>query len=186
LCPQPSATSRKKVSKIREIQQKLKRLYETGDKLVSGDKPPRGRAQRIVATPSQWVSYAREYALAAEVVWEHGRLFRPWLQLTGHSVECALKACLSAATQKRPWGHDLVDLCDLASKEGFELTDFEMAVAHLGHFYSEDLGTRTRFKSRYPTEKIERDGGAIPDNSVFQRLVESLCEQAEELAQAKD
>jgi hypothetical protein len=71
------------------------------------------------------------------------------------------------------------------SDKGFELSEFEQAcIVHLEHFYNQDLATQTKFKARYPTTHSESLGGAVPDNSVFEAIVRSLCEQTEKIVAA--
>lgn len=136
---------------------------------------------------TQLVSFAKEYSAAATLIAEKApQLILPRLQMTGQSVELALKACLAARGTEPPFDHDLVKLCDLASNCGFPLSDFELAaIVHLAHFYHRDLETGTRSKLRYPTKRTEKLGGAIPDNSAFANLIHSLCQQAKSINQGK-
>lgn len=127
-----------------------------------------------------WVSFAREYLTAATLIAEQSpHLMLPRLQMTGQATESALKACLLAARVESPNHHDLVRLYELTERHGFQLDRFAMAaIVHLGHFYFQDVATGTKYKIRYPTEKTERLGGAIPENSAFVSIVHNLCEQA--------
>jgi HEPN domain-containing protein len=163
------------VKKILEIQNKLQHIYEAS-------------AESAVELPlplqaMEWKCFAESYAKAAKLIAETSPgLWLQRLQLAGQSIELALKACLSASGIQPPNEHNLVKLYCLVSDRGFELNEFEQAcIVHLEHFYHQDLATRTKFKARYPTTHSERLGGAVPDNSVFEAIVRSLCEQAEKV-----
>jgi len=128
----------------------------------------------------EWISFAREYIAAATLIAEKSpHLMLPRLQMTGQATESSLKACLVAARVESPNHHDLVRLYELTEEHGFHLDQFSMAaLVHLGHFYFKDVATGTKFKIRYPTEKTERLGGAMPENSKFVCIIQNLCEQA--------
>jgi HEPN domain-containing protein len=161
------------VNKIREIQKQLTEIYAA-----------QGQAGADIPCPVKsqlFRSFAGRYSTAAKLVSESTpELWLVSLQLAGQSVELALKACISAASIQPPKHHQLVELYCLAADQGFGITEREQAlVVHLEHFYSRDLATETRFKTRYPTDRDEALGGAVPDSSDFCRIVESLCKQAE-------
>jgi len=125
---------------------------------------------------------AKDYIAAASVIEREGpHLWLPMLQLTGQAVELALKACLAATQDSLPVGHNLVSLVRQAQARGLVL-DSPMcaAIVHLQHFYSQDLATRTRFKARYPSTKVEHLGGAVPSNSTFTTIVTALLDQAKQ------
>jgi HEPN domain-containing protein len=161
------------MNRIREIQKELQEIYSTqGPPDVDIPLPIRSQLFR---------TFARNYASAARIVSENTPgLWLVSLQLAGQSVELALKACISASGAQPPKHHQLVELYCVAAHQGFEISEREQAlVVHLEHFYSRDLATETRFKTRYPTDRDEALGGAVPDNSDLFRIVESLCNQAE-------
>jgi HEPN domain-containing protein len=164
-----------KMKKILEIQHKLQCIYEASEE-------PTVKVPLALQT-MEWKYFAESYAAAAKLIAETAPwLFLPRLQLAGHSVELALKACLSASGVQPPNEHNLVKLYCLVSDRGFKLNELEQAcIVHLEHFYHQDLSTRTKFKARYPTTPSERRGGAVPDNSVFEAIVRSLCRQAEKV-----
>jgi HEPN domain-containing protein len=161
------------VNKIREIQQQLKEVYAT--------QGPGGIDLPLPIKSLLFRTFAYNYSAAAKLVSESTPgLWLVGLQLAGQSVELALKACISVAGVEPPKHHQLVELYCLAADHGFEVSERDQAlVVHLEHFYSRDLATETRFKSRYPTDRDEALGGAVPDNSDLLRVVESLCKQAE-------
>jgi HEPN domain-containing protein len=161
------------VNKIREIQQQLKETYAA--------QGPGGTDLPLPIKSQLLRTFACSYSAAAKLVSESTPgLWLVSLQLAGQSVELALKACISVAGAQPPKHHQLVDLYCLAADHGFEISEREQAlVVHLEHFYFRDLATETRFKARYPTDRDEALGGAVPDNSDLCRIVESLCKQAE-------
>jgi HEPN domain-containing protein len=160
------------LQRILEIQAKLKQAHASNDRPVK-DVPPEIQSLSLV-------TYAQDYLRAADrVANPELTTALPLLQLTGQSVELALKACLAAAGQEPPRKHDLVSLYILAESLGFSLKD-EMhlaALAHLNHWFSADLITETRFKSRYPPPGTEGIGGSIPPHAVYREIISSLCEQ---------
>lgn len=154
---------------------KLKDIYQV-DSGLGPDIPLPLQAQ-------QYAHRASEYIGAASVLEAHGPSH--WLataQLTGQAVELSLKACLASASIAPPRGrdgHDLVNLCKKVQEAGFALSDPDFAaVVHLHHQYFRDLATGTKFKSRYPSGRNERLGGAMPTNSTFSAFVRNLLGQA--------
>jgi hypothetical protein len=133
-----------------------------------------------VVQVEMWVSFARQYMTAATLIANQlPHLMLPRLQMTGQAIESVLKACLVAARVESPNHHDLVRLYELTERHGFKLDPFAIAaIVHLNHFYFQDVATRTKYKMRYPTEKMEHLGGAMPENSTFVSIVQILCEQA--------
>ncbi|MEX2374373.1 MAG: HEPN domain-containing protein [Dehalococcoidia bacterium] len=126
--------------------------------------------------------FARDYVAAASILEQEGpQHYLPALQLTGHAVELALKACLASREVPVPHGHDLLDLYDRVEGNGFRLDEAQYAaVVHLQHFYFRDLVAQTKFKSRYPAMSTERLGGAVPSNAMFGSVVASLLQQSAE------
>jgi HEPN domain-containing protein len=161
------------VNKIREIQQELKEIYAT--------QGPAGIDLPCPIKAQLFRTFAGNYSAAAKLVSEATpNLWLVSLQLAGQGVELALKACISAAGVQPPKHHQLVELYCLAANHGFEISEREQAlVVHLEHFYSRDLATDTRFKARYPADRDEALGGAVPRNSDVCGFVETLCNQAE-------
>jgi hypothetical protein len=131
----------------------------------------------------EYIHYAESYILAAGNVADNFRIsFLPLMQLTGHAIECAMKACISATGRKPPTGpegHSLVGLGDCILSLGFEVTEQHKAfVVHINHLYASDLASGSRYKARYPSQKLERLGGSIPPHDAIRQLVKSLCRQA--------
>jgi hypothetical protein len=142
-----------------------------------------------MATPAyvmtlEYVHFAENYISAAGVIagTQPPHHYLPLMQLTGHAIECAMKACISATGGKLPKGaagHNLVSLADRILELGFEATEPEKAfVVHVNHLYASDLYTGTTFKARYPSQDMERLGGSIPPHEVLRMFVSSLCQQA--------
>lgn len=161
------------VNRIREIQQQLKENYAA--------KGPAGIDLPCPIKSQLFRSFACSYSAAAKLLSEgNPGLWLVSLQLAGQSVELALKACIWVAGVQPPKHHQLIELYCLAADYGFEISEREQAlVVHLEHFYSRDLATETRFKARYPTDRDEALGGAVPESADLSRIVESLCKQAE-------
>ena len=145
----------------------------TPSKLPPSEKPKSLRTR-------EWIFYAQQYAEAASLLDIHTpEQWLPRVQLSGQSVECGLKAYLSAAEQKVPTSHNLLLLGKQAEDSGCLVTDSQaLAVFHLSLFFHQDIRTGTKYKARYPSSNSEaRDGPiALHDNVV--ELVESLCSQA--------
>jgi hypothetical protein len=164
------------MSNIKQIRQEIQKAY-------------RAIEQQEIGAPlslqvMEWVSFAGQYISAASIIDKQApHLMLPRLQMTGQAVESALKACLVAAHADIPTGkdgHDIVKLYELASEHGFHLEEPDLAfIVHLGHFYFQDLATSTKYKARFPS-KMEQLGGAVPLNSTFVAIVQSLNKQATE------
>jgi HEPN domain-containing protein len=161
------------MNKIRDIHQQLKEIYAA--------QGPAGMDLPCPIKSQLFRTFACSYSAAAKLISEATPdLWLVSLQLAGQSVELALKACISAAGVTPPRHHQLVELYCSAADNGFEISEREQAlVVHLEHFYSRDLATETRFKARYPTDRDEALGGAVPRNADLCHIVESLCKQAE-------
>src|SRR5688572_12018806 len=90
----------------------------------------------------EYVLYAESYISAASVVAGSQNLLLPLMQITGHAIECAMKACISATggePLKGPDGHSLVSLGDRILSLGFEATEPQKAlVVHVNHLYASD------------------------------------------------
>jgi len=129
-------------------------------------------------------SRAKEYISAASLLdAEAPQHILPRFQLTGLAVELSLKACLASVGFSPPRGHDGHDLCklyDLVQAQGFELNEELQyaAIVHLQHLYYQDLGTGAKYKVRYPPDRSESMGGALPQASTFVSVVNTLLNQA--------
>ncbi len=160
------------MGKIEEAQSKIKKLYE----LIN---EPSIRVPKEMQA-LHWVYIAVEFLIAASILDKKGPHFtNPKLQLTGHAIECSMKACIASVGTKPPNKHDLVQLYKVIDKHGFHLDDrLQTMIVHLNHHYYQDLGTGSKFKLRYPTETSERSGGAIPNHSDMIAISNTLLEQA--------
>jgi len=121
-----------------------------------------------------------QYLIAASILDKRGLQFiNPKLQLTGHAIECSMKACIASVGVKPPNKHDLVQLYKVIEKHSFHLDNrLQAMIVHLNHHYYQDLRTGSKFKLRYPTENSERKGGAIPNHSDMVAISNTLLEQA--------
>jgi HEPN domain len=160
------------MTNIDQLHRDIKRLYE-------------GAEEPSIEIPLALQAYllahvAAEYIGAASILEkESPRFWLQTLQLTGHAMECSLKACLAAANVQPPNKHDLVELCKLAGAKGFTLDDPNLAmIVHLNHLYYQDLATGTKFKTRYPAKAVEQLGGAVPSHSTFVAIIRGIVEQA--------
>jgi len=163
------------VTDIKQIQSKIKKLYQSREVQPVMNVPP-------VLQVRQWVSFAKEYIAAASIVENKApQYYLLILQMTGHAIECSLKACLTAAGEPPPAKHDLINLYQHVEKHGFQLDDpNKAAIVHLHHFYFQDLATETKYKARFPTENLEQLGGSVPSNATFVSIIHSLIKQAEQ------
>ena len=128
-----------------------------------------------------WRIYAKEYLSASEALIERDPPpFQPWIQVSGHAVECSVKSFLCASGQPVPEKHDLIGLLDLAQHCGLIIDDKDtMMLVHLNHQYSRDLHTSTRYKARYPSDRWELIGGTIPQQDFLLRIINDICGQAD-------
>jgi hypothetical protein len=138
----------------------------------------------------EYIYYAESYIAAASLVANASQVsFLPLMQLTGHAIESAMKACISACRGKVPTGpsgHDLVDLGDSIVGMGFDVSEQHRAlVVHVNHLYASDLLSGERYKARYPSKRVEDLGGSIPPHHSLRQLVESLCSQAKHRNEAE-
>ena len=160
------------MSKIEETQRKIKKAYKLSN----------GSAEEISERMQAlyWAYIAVEFLTAAAILDKKGPHFiRPMLQLTGHAIECSMKACIASVAHEPPKNHDLVQLYKVIDKHGFHLDDRAQAlIVHLNHNYYQDLGTGTKCKLCYPFETSERTEGAIPPHSDMVAISNSLIEQA--------
>ncbi len=139
-----------------------------------------GEERSISWRVRDWNSFAEEYMVAATCLHEQDDLrVRARLQVSGHSVECALKACLASTNAPVPGTHDLTSLCSQVENAGFHVTELQaIALFQLSLHYFRDIGTGTKFKARYPTEKAEAKRAPVPEHQALSELVESLRTQS--------
>ncbi|MCU7920279.1 MAG: hypothetical protein KZQ95_18255 [Candidatus Thiodiazotropha sp. (ex Epidulcina cf. delphinae)] len=160
------------MSKIEKAQSKIKKLYE----LVNEPSFPIQKEMQVL----HWAYIAVNFLTAASILDKKGHYFiNPKLQLTGHAIECSMKACIASVAANPPNKHDLVQLYKVIDKHGFHLDDRSQAlIVHLNHHYYQDFGTGTKFKLRYPTETTESLGGAYLHHSDIVAISNTLIEQA--------
>ncbi|MEN6424723.1 MAG: HEPN domain-containing protein [Phycisphaerales bacterium] len=147
------------MSEIEETQYRIKEAYQ----YISEPALPLPREMQAI----DWWYIAVEYLMGASILDKKEPHFTgPRLQLTGHAIECSMKACFASVGANPPNTHDLVRLYTLVDKHGFHLENrLQAMLVHLNCHYYQDLGTGSKYKLRYPTETSERSGGAIPNHS---------------------
>lgn len=157
---------------IDQVVKSIERLYQLPEE------QPLVRVSRSIQS-RQWLSLAQQFLAAATIVEREGpQHWRVVVQNTGHSLECAFKACFLAKDTEPRRGHSLVELYRAIDKLGFHLEKAQFtAIVHLHHHYFQALDTGTKFKARYPTGKSERLGGVVPETSIYKAIVASLAEQ---------
>ncbi len=160
------------MSKIENTQNKIKKLYEF-------------TSEPSFSIPKELQAYelahiAIEFLAAASILEKkRHHLINPQLQLTGHAIECSMKACIASVSAKPSNSHDLVKLYKIIENNGFRLEDrLQAMIVHLNHSYYQDLRTGTKFKLRYPTETSENSGGTYPLHSDMVAIINSLIDQA--------
>ena len=168
-------TWKQAMGKIKKAQFKIKKLYESS-KEPSFSVPIKKQA-------TAWSYIAEEFLMAASILDKKGPNFiRPRLQLTGHAIECSMKACIASVGAEPPGGsegHDLVHLYEIIDKNGFHLEDrLQAMIVHLNHHYFQDLVTESRYKIRYPAKTTERLGGVLPIHSDMKAISNTLLVQA--------
>jgi len=101
------------------------------------------------------------------------------LHLQGQAVELAIKGYILSCKVEPKTIHDLVALTSKAESLGLQLKQMEASsIVLLNHYFYQDLTTKTKFKTRYPTKLQETTGGPIPDQTVTFGLYDSILEQA--------
>jgi len=130
-----------------------------------------------------WLVFAREYLSAAELLCDRDPpIFFPRVQVSGHAIECAVKAYICASGKNVPGGtkgHNLVSLLDIAIESGLTVNERDLAmVVHINHQYFRDLKSMTVYKSRYPSGFGEIYGGTIPDADFLRVFISRVCDQA--------
>lgn len=129
----------------------------------------------------EWIGFAQQYSDAAKALEDRiGPVSElPRLLLSGHSIECALKACIVSKSQNVPQTHDLVVLADSVIELGFVLFEPELvSIVNLANVFFEDLVSKTRFRVRYPTKHVESNIRDSVSHQLLARIVTSLTEQA--------
>jgi len=128
----------------------------------------------------EWVGFAQHYNEAADSLSQRSGPVSdlPRILLSGHAVECALKACLVTKAHDVPRIHDLIVLSDRVLNFGFVLLEPELvAIAHLNSVFSEDLVSLTRFLVRYPSNQSEANFQRHVSQISVARIVDSLIAQ---------
>jgi hypothetical protein len=127
-----------------------------------------------------WVYFAQRYCAAAVALEDaEDTHIHPRIQLYGHAIECALKACLVAKRQPIPKGnkgHDLINLATLVEQHGYYVTEAQaIAIVQVSSLFYMDIGSKTLFKARYPIDKAESRESIVGDFEAIHDLIESLC-----------
>lgn len=127
-----------------------------------------------------WSHFAKQYLLASEYLRTRDvPLLLPWFQVTGHAIECSVKAFICAVEEHVPKSHDLVKLLDTALASGLlACRDDVVHVIEINHIYSRDLQSQTSYKARFPTDRWEPISGSILEQQILARIVNDFCKQA--------
>jgi hypothetical protein len=97
-----------------------------------------------------------------------------------------MKAHLCAAGVEFKKEHDLLKMVSLLENLGMDMPEPEIAlIGHVNHLYFRDFRSMTRYKARYPTDKIEDTGGVVPPQArlsdITHRIRLRALEQNERL-----
>jgi len=139
-----------------------------------------GKPIPIFEKVQHWSHLAKQYLLASDYLRTRDvLLLQPWFQVTGHAIECSVKAFICAVGSKVPTHHDLIKLLDIAVASGLVADkDDVVRVISINHIYYRDLQIKTRYKARFPSDRWEPIAGSIPEQRVLSRIVNEFCTQA--------
>jgi hypothetical protein len=131
----------------------------------------------------EWIGYATMYKDAARELHEPAPQFAlPRLQLSGHAMECALKACIVAKGEAPARTHDLVQLVDTVVSLGYVVIQRDLgSIVHLNQNYFSSMLSGTRFKARYPALHFQGRREPAVSSLLIDRIVIDLCRQAHEV-----
>ena len=102
------------------------------------------------------------------------------LHFAGQAIELALKGYILACGEDPKNIHNLGVLAEKAEELGLKFQKIEASsIVLVNHYFYQDLGTQTKFKTRYPAKVSEMVGGPIPDIKVIHNLIESIIQCAD-------
>lgn len=128
-----------------------------------------------------WLSTS--YLKAAKVVCaQEGIGWQPFVQLTGHATECALKVFLMTCGAQPPRGaegHNLIELLHSAEEQGLRLNDIECrAVIALSRLYAVEPFAGQRYLSRYPAGHWLESDLPVPSLDAIEQVVKTISRQS--------
>lgn len=159
----------------RDIQARLQPLYDSSPAFPTEDVPSFLHAK-------EWIGFATMYAEAARALSGGAAqtFVLPALQLAGHSVECALKACIISAQGSYKNTHDLASLTDCALDLGYVMHEPSVVqIVHLNQNYFVSMASGTKYKARYPIERFEARREPVVSTALIYNIVKDLCAQAD-------
>ena len=139
-----------------------------------------GKPVPIFEKVRHWSYLAEQYLLASDYLRTRDvPLLQPWFQVTGHAIECSVKAFICAVGKHAPKKHNLIKLLDIAVASGLVADKGDVVhVISINHIYCRDLQSETRYKARFPSDRWEPIAGSIPEQRVLSRIVNEFCTQA--------
>ena len=163
------------MSQVRKVYERLAPLHR--------DRARFSLTSRPGDTLKSWMYFAQRYCAAASALEDNvDTHIHPRIQLYGHAIECALKAFLVSKGHAFPQGtagHDLVKLAVSAETQGCYITELQaIALVQVSSLFSEDLGTQTRYKARYPSKTLESRESTVGDFENIHELITSVCSQS--------
>lgn len=128
----------------------------------------------------EWIGFSQIYFRASVVVQAESKFKTPAsIYLSGHGIECAIKACIIAGGEDPPKTHDLVSLMARAEEKGYRAWEGDLwDIVRLNWYTFADPEKKARLKARYPLEHPKMDAMAPPD------AIETVRAGSELLAQA--
>lgn len=161
------------MTQIEKTKSKLEKIFDQGHDQNERELPNELRVVSLFL-------YSKQFLSAAEIIdREAPNLFLQYLHLWGQAIELALKGYILSCNQEPKEIHDLVKLTIKAESLGLVLEQIEnSSVVLLNHYFFEDLASKTKFKTRYPTRSDESVGGPIPEKNVLLGLFNSLVLQS--------
>lgn len=126
--------------------------------------------------------FAERYSAAGDILSDvMGAHIHPRMQLYGHSIECALKAYLTAKNAQIPRGndgHNLIKLAETAEQIGCYISEMQaITLVQISSLYFKDIGTDTAYKARYPSKPSESNKSITGNFGNVRELVESIKKQ---------
>ena len=130
----------------------------------------------------EWLGRSDMYLAAAEELAREPDLFSfARIQLSGHAIECALKAAI-VTFGRRPerHHHDLSVYADTALALGVRMSEPELVIiVNVNQHYFRSLWSGAKFKARYPTEKFESTREPRIEHQAVARVLGALRPQIE-------
>jgi HEPN domain-containing protein len=145
------------MASVRDVEKRMQGFVFP--RLVDG--PERPFESRV----RDWIGFAQIYLRASVVVEAESLCKSPAsLYLSGHGIECALKACIVAAGEMPRRTHDLIGLMERAEATGYRSSEQNLwRIVRLNWYTFADPETDARLKARYPLNRRQSDPMTPPD-----------------------